>query len=51
VWRRERDPLSRELDDIREYVRGIARLVMSIDARLDEVVELLRDEGESDGEE
>jgi len=48
VWRRERETPSDELVQIRDDVRGIGKLVMSMDARLAEIVELLRDEDEDD---
>jgi hypothetical protein len=48
VWRREREPPSDDLVEIRADVRGIGQLVMSMDARLAEIVDLLRDEDEDD---
>jgi hypothetical protein len=48
VWRREREPPPDELTEIRDDVRGIGQLVMSIDARLAEIVDLLRDEDDED---
>jgi len=46
-WKREAPA---ELIQLRDDVRGIGKLVMAIDARLEEIVELLRgdDEDEED---
>jgi hypothetical protein len=48
VWRRKREQPPDELVQIRDDLRGIGQLVMSIDARLAEIVDLLRDEDNED---
>jgi hypothetical protein len=43
VWRRER---REPLDDIVEYLRGLARMLQSIDARLEQIVNILKENDE-----
>ena len=43
LWRRKRRAT---LDDVTEYLSGFGRMLQNIDAKLEEIVELLRNDGE-----